>query len=187
MRLFPFFLWATFVIQIGGFLYSHITRKSNHFIFNSYIFIEYGFYLFVFSKSVRSDMSKRILQGVLLAFVLFFILDVIIIGNFFVYNTVAKNIAEFITFCCCIYYFLELLFAKEYLNYFAIPMFWITTGIMLSAIGDFLYSSFFDYILQNNLDPDGKIYGIISTSLSIIEYGLFTVGFCCNKVWTKAN
>jgi hypothetical protein len=77
--------------------------------------------------------------------------------------------------------------ADELIDFFLIPMFWITTGLMISIVGNFLYLAFFDYILSNKLDPDGKIYGIIATSLDITEYTFFIVGFVCHLIWKKSK
>ncbi len=122
-----------------------------------------------------------------LFFVSFYFIELFIINSFFIYNSLTGNVGEFVTLCCCFFYFAELLMAEESVNFFKIPMFWITTGIMIAAIGDFMYMAFFDYILANKLDPDGKVYGILTTILSIIECSFFAIAFLCKPVWIKAR
>jgi hypothetical protein len=187
LRLFPWFLAITFIIQAGGFYYSHIFKKSNHFIFNSYILIEHVFYIFIFYKALENKRLKNFVFIILLAFIIIYFFEIFLFNNYFVYNGFARNIGQFLTFCCCLLYLFELLSSSKSINYFTIPMFWITTGIMLATVGNFAYLSFFDYIMENNLDPNGEVYGIITTSLSILEYGLFTFGFLCKNIWIKAK
>ena len=186
-RLFPLFLFLMFSIQIGGYFYSAIFKKSNHFIFNCLTFIEYEFYIFIFSKALTKKVLKTIAIAINLLFIIAFVYIIFYRSHFFVYNTLVNNIGEFLTLCCCFLYLSELLMIEELASYFVIPMFWITTGIMISIVGDFLYLCFFNYIMENNLDPEGRVYGIIMTSLSVIEYGFFTIGFLCKTLWEKTR
>lgn len=181
LRLFAWFLLGTFIIQTSGYYYSHIFKKSNHFIFNFYTFYDYGFYIFIFYKTLKRKALKKVILFIGLFFILLYIYQIFILNQFFIYSSFTSNAGEFLTLCCCFLYLAELLMADEMIDFFTIPMFWITTGIMIAAIGDFLYLCFFDYILKNNLDPDGSVYGVITVLLSIIQYIFFTVGFVCKK------
>jgi hypothetical protein len=112
---------------------------------------------------------------------------VVLAGNFYIYNTLARNLGAMLSFFCCIIFLTEILMSDEISDFFIIPMFWIVTGIMITNLGTFLYFAFFNYILKNNLDPDGTVYIIMTDSLSIIEYGFFTIGFLCEKIWKKTR
>jgi hypothetical protein len=187
LRLFSWFLLTTFIIQTGGYYYSYFFKKSNHFIFNTLIFIEYEFYIYIFYKALLKPVFKRLAFIINVIFILSYLYVVVLSNHFFTYSSLAGNIGEFLTLCCCFLYLIELLMIDDFVNYFTIPMFFITTGVMISAVGNFLYLCFFNYIITNNLDPEGQIYGIIMTSLSIIEYGFFTIGFLCKKLWGKTR
>ncbi|WDF77776.1 hypothetical protein PQ469_28220 [Mucilaginibacter sp. KACC 22773] len=185
LRLFTYFLLATFLIQTVGYLYSALLKKSNHFIFNCYTLFEFEFLFVVFFKALGRKIFKNIVIFIALTFTLVYIYEVFIQGHFFIYSPFASNAGKFLTLLCCMLYLTELLMADEYVSFFRTPMFWIATGIMIAAVGDFLYLCFFDYIITNKLDPEGRVYGIITTSLSVIEYGFFTIGFLCKKTWIK--
>jgi hypothetical protein len=187
LRLFTWFLMLTFIIQTSGYFYSLAFKKSNHFIFNLYTLIEYGFYPYIFSRTVKKVFTKKLIQVALLGFVLFFVYEIFLQRQFFIYNSLTSNIGEFLTLSCCLLYFADLLMDDELIDFFTIPMFWVTTGIMFAAVGDFLYMSFFDYILKYQLDPKGNVYSAMATALSIIEYVFFCIGFSCKKIWIKAN
>lgn len=187
IRLFPWFLMLTFFIQTGGYAYSYITKKSNHFIFNIYTLIEYGFYLFIFYNAIDAPAVKKLVGLAAVLFAGIYCYDVLAGGHFWRYSAFARNAGKLLTLCSCLLYLAQLLMADRLIFFFNISMFWIATGIMIAAVGDFLYLCFFDYIIQNNLDPKGRIYSLIATVLSIIEYGMFALGFLTHKIWKKAG
>ena len=191
LRLFTWFLLASFLIQIIEYVYSFIHRgegiekQSNLFIFNYYVFIECEFYILIFYKALYRKTFKKILLYIGLFFVIFFIYETFFVKHYLNYSTLTVITANFIIITCCIIYLAELLMAEEFIVFFSMPMFWITTGIMIFSVGIFLYLAFFHYIFKNKLDPDGVIYGIIATSLSILQYSFFTIGFSCKTLWKK--
>lgn len=185
LQIFSFYLLATFFFQTGGYLYSDIFKKSNHFIFNTWILAENGFYLFLFFNLLKKPHFKKAVLVLALLFSIYYCYDVIFINHYFIYSPNTSNLGSLMVLLCCIFFFVELMVADEVLNFFVIPMFWICTGIMISVVGNFLYLSFFDYILKYNLDPDGKVYGVITTLICVIQYSFFTLGFTCKRIWTR--
>jgi hypothetical protein len=185
LQIFSFYLLATFVFQTGGYLYSDILKKSNHFIFNLLFLVENGSYLYIFHKILRKPVFKKAVIVAAVLFALYYCYEVLYINHFFTYSSNTGNLGNLIILLCCILFFVELMMADEILNFFVMPMFWICTGIMISVVGNFLYLSFFDYILKYNLDPDGKVYAVITTLICVIQYSFFTLGFTCKRIWTK--
>lgn len=177
LRLFPWFMMLTFLIQTGGYFYSTLQHnKSNHFIFNTYTFIEYAFYFSILYKSVYKPGFKAAVAIAGLLFVVIYTYELFIAGSYFIYSPVACNAGNFLTLVCCILYLAELLMADRVVHFFRLPMFWIVTGLMFDCVGGFFYLCFFDYIVKNNVDADGQIYGLISTITMVVEYGFFIVG-----------
>jgi hypothetical protein len=191
LRLFIWFTLLTFLIQIGGELYVVISRSYyNAFIFNAYIVVEYGFYLWVIYKALRRAFLKKIVWYMLLLFILFWMAEVFLWHPFSIfagYNFFTNNIGEFLTILACIFYLSELLMADDIVNFFSLPMFWITTGIMIEAVGVFLYLAFYDFIIQNKLDPYGPIYSLMTTICTVLEFAFFSIGFLCNAGWKRTN
>ncbi len=186
-RLFPWFLLASLIIQTIAYYYSRLSGKSNHFIFNIYILIEYGFYMLICYLAINKILFKRLIMAIAIIFILFYCSAVILFGDFYIYNTSIRNLGALLSFFCCILFLAEILMSDEIRDFFVIPMFWIVTGIMITNLGTFLYFSFFNYILKNNLDPDGTVYIIMTDSLSIIEFGFFSIGFLCKRIWKKTR
>jgi hypothetical protein len=185
-RLFPWFLLITILFEFGGYAYSFVLKAgSNHFIYNTNTFIEYNFYLLVFYLAVSGHRQKKLLLLLIGCFLLSYVIFVFITGSFLVYNSQAINTGELLTLIACVIYLAELLMAEQQVNFFSIPMFWITTGILIAVVGDFLYIALFDYILSNKLDPNGDIYGVISITLSDIEYSMVSIGLLSTFLWKK--
>jgi hypothetical protein len=177
LQLLPWFTLLTFLIQTGGYFYSALQdNKSNNFIFNTYTFIEYAFYMYILYKAVCKQGFKLAVAFAGLLFVLIYGYELFIAGSYFVYSSVACNAGNFLTLLCCGLYLTELLMAERVVHFFRLPMFWIATGLMFDCVGGFFYLCFFDYIVKNNVDADGQIYGLISTITTVVEYAFFIVG-----------
>lgn len=185
LRLFSLFLIFTFIVQFAGYYYSKTSQKSNHFIFNAYTLIEYLFYFFLFYHTNELKKYKKFVVITVIVFIIVFIFKISIWGSFWVYNPLVNNVGELFTLCFCGMYFFQLLNSNKWINYFSLPMFWITTAIAFAIVADFVYLSFFNYIMNNKIGPNGLIYGIITTTSTTVECGIFTVAFICKKVWTK--
>src|SRR5438046_733163 len=97
LRLFTWFLMVTFIMQTSGYFYSLAFKKSNHFIFNLYTLIEYSFYPYIFSKTVKAASTKKLIKIALLGFVMFYIYQIFLQGQFFIYSSLTSNIGEFLT------------------------------------------------------------------------------------------
>lgn len=184
-RIFPWFLFINLAIQLIAYWYWRITGKSNHFIYNIYILYEYGFYILICYLAARKAIFKRIIAIIAALFLLCYVIW--IPRDFFHYNSSIRNLSVLLSFICCILFLIEVLASDEVINFFSLPMFWIATGIMIANLGTFLYFSFFNYILRNNLDPDGTVYIIMTNSLAEIEFGFFAIGFLCKKIWKKTR
>ena len=187
LRLFPFFLFLVFSLQLAGYYYSKTFKRSNHFIFNTVTLVEFLFYFCLFYNTLEIKKYRRVITSALLLFLLSVIGTLFIWGSFWVYNTVLIIIGDILIFCCCLLYFFTLLDADEHRNNFSFPMFWVSTGIMFGNAGIVVYLSLFHLIIKHKLDPNGDVYGVIATASSILEYSLFTIAFLCKSLWKEAR
>ena len=177
LRLFPWLLGFTFCIQTAGYYYSLLLQKSNHFLFNIYTLVAYVLYFYFLRRILDRQRLRQAALAMGLLFLAVYAYEMLWAGSFFVYNTFTVNIGDFLMLAGCLIYLATLLTAEQTINCFKLPQFWICTGIMFSSIGIFLYLSFFSYILTNKLDPDGAIYGVITTVTSVVEYSFFIIAF----------
>lgn len=187
MRLFLFFLLITFLDNLGSYMYAHYMQKSNHFIENIYLLISFSFYFFLFYKSADTLKFKIIIRVFFTIFLLFALLDIFFINGFYYFNTYSSSVGSILIILSCLIYFTQLFTSDELLNYFRIPMFWISTGLLFFFTGSLVQNSLIRYFIANNIDPEGRIYYFIMVTLNILLQGAFIISFLCNQKWKKAR
>ena len=187
LRLFLFFLFFSFVMDAGALIYSHYFKKSNHFIINSYLPVSFSFYFLIFYKTFETKKFKLIASVSFFVYLLSFLFDITFINRFYYFNTYSYCVGSILIVLCCLLYFMWLFTSDGLINYFKIPMFWITMGLLFFYTGSLVLNSLVRYIIDNHLDPDGSIYQFIMVTLNVLLYGAFTISFICNQVWKKAR
>jgi len=187
LRLFVYFLVVDFSVQLLGYLYSVRYHKSNHFIFNILIIIEFGFYFYIFSRALHRRDFKRFVQILAIVFFLFAGYNLVFGESFFRFNQHTNSLGALALLIICLLYFTESFMSELSINFFRTPMFWITTGLFFYYAGNGIYLSLLSYILKNDLDRNGEIYLKMTVGLNVMLYALFTIGFLCNQEWKKRN
>jgi hypothetical protein len=187
LRLFAYFLFLDFSVQIVGYLYSSILKRSNHFIFNILLIFEFGFYFFIFHKALYRTEFKLFVKLLSILFLLFAAYNLAFGESLYRFNQHTNSLGTLLLLITCLLYFAESFMSEFTINFFRTPMFWITTGLFFYYAGNGLYLSLLSYILKNNLDRGGEIYSKMTVGLNVLLYALFTIGFLCNWKWKKRN
>jgi hypothetical protein len=187
LRLFAFFLFLDFTVQIAGYLYSSILKRSNHFIFNILLIFEFGFYFFIFYKALYRREFKLFVRILAIIFLLFAAYNLAFGETFYQFNQHTNSLGTLLLLITCLLYFAESFMSEYTINLFRTPMFWITTGLFFYYAGNGIYLSLLSYILKNNLDRNGQIYLKMTVGLNVMLYALFTIGFLCNQQWKKRS
>ncbi|MEO8762673.1 MAG: hypothetical protein ABI416_00205 [Ginsengibacter sp.] len=185
LKVFTWFLLFTILSQVAGFVYSFYSKKSNHFIFNIYILVQFIFYFGIFYKTFQSKKFKLTTLFITLAFLVYYWYIIIFETGFYVFNSAGNSVGSVLTIFCCLLYFVSLFSSEIVVNYFRISMFWIATGLLFFFVGNFIYLTFIGYIVNHNLDSGGNFYRYIMVTLNLLMYGLFSIGFISNQLWKK--
>jgi hypothetical protein len=185
LRVFTWFMLFTILTQVAGFVYSWYTKKSNHFIFNIYILVQFIFYFGVFFKTFQSKKLKLTTLLIGIIFLIYYWFNIIFKTGFYVFNSAGNSLGSILTILCCLLYFVSLFTSEAVVNYFRISMFWIATGLLFFFVGNFIYLSLIEYIVNHNLDARGNFYRYIMVTLNLLMYGLFSLGFISNQLWKK--
>ncbi|MDQ2718565.1 MAG: hypothetical protein M3Z26_02205 [Bacteroidota bacterium] len=185
LRAFTWFLIFCIIISSTGYAYSFYLKKNNHFIFNIYLLVQYLFYFGIFYKTFQAKKLKKLTILVSCGFTIYLLFDFFFADGFYTFNSSAYTLGSVLTILFCLIYFGTLFKSDGFINYFRIPMFWIATGILFFFVGNFIYLSFINYILINNLDKEGNIYRFIMGTLNLLLYCLFSIGFLSNQTWKK--
>jgi hypothetical protein len=82
-------------------------------------------------------------------------------------------------------YYVELLKLDIVFKPYKIPMFWISTGLLIFNAGELPYNLFFDYILKNRQDFKAILFTAINEKLVYILYSFISIGLLCTKMLVK--
>ena len=185
LRFFTWFMLFTILVQIVGYIYSLDFKKSNHFIFNIYLLIQFLFYFGIFYKTFQTKKLKLLAILASIGFIVYSFSNFLYEPGFYTFDTSSNTLGSVLTIIFCLLYFVSLFKSEEFINYFKIPMFWISTGLLFFFVGNFMYLSFIDYIIKYNLDKSGSVYWFIMITLNLLLYSLFSIGFLSNHPWKK--
>ena len=187
LQFFAWFLVLTLLAQAAGSVYSHFTGKSNHFIFNLYIGVEFLVYYFIFFRAFENKRMKYLTGALAIIFIVFYTFNVFFIKGLFIFNTAAYTFGSITVIVICLLYFGHLFLSEEPINYFRMPLFWMATGLLFYYVGESVYMSLLDYIVKNKIDEDGHLYTIIIVILNLLLYALISIGFLSNRPWQKTT
>lgn len=184
LRLCFYLLIFMFIIDMGASLYSGYFHKSNHFIINLSLPVIFISYFLLFYKTFETPRSKNIVVGSIIIYSMVFLTDLIFINGLYFFNIYSYCVASVLIMLCCLLYFVGLFTTDALLNYFRMPMFWISTGMLFFYAGNLVQYSLMWYIIENKL---GDLYNVINTLLNTILFGGFSISFLCNYSWKKAS
>ena len=187
LRLVTWFLLFTLLTELTGIAFIFYTKKSNHFIFNFYILIQFLFYFYFFYKTFEQRNLKSLTQLMAVIFVIYYLYNIFWGTGFFIFSAASNSIGSIFIIICCLLYFVSLFQSELNLNYFRIPMFWMATGLLFYFTGNFIYLSLMGYIEKHNLDTSGNFYMYIMVTLNFLLYGLFTSGLLSNQLWKNGT
>ena len=179
---FPFLLFLVIVEIIGRYLRKELNAETNGYLFNFSVPIEYLFYSWLFLKTYQTPLFQKIAKLFIYAFIIFCIAVFLIRGIYWFNSSIllVGNISA-ILFCCL--YFYELLIVEERINLVKEPMFWISTGVLLFNLGEFLYSAFYSLLRQQGWDNGTKLFKAINNNLVLVLYLCIIIGLLCVKTY----
>jgi hypothetical protein len=185
LRLFTWFLLFTILIQIAGYTYSIYFKKSNHFIFNIDLLVQYLFYFLIFYNTFETKSLKLLTLFGSIVVTLYAFFNFFYKNSFFIYSSATNTLGSILSILFCLLYFASLFKFEASINYFKIPMFWIATGLLFFFVGEFIYLSFIDYIIAHNIDKEGNIYSFIIVTLNLLLFSFLSIGLLSNQPWKK--
>lgn len=184
---FGLYLTTSLCLQWSGLLYSMITHKSNHFIFNIANLAELSFFCWLFHTNLPKGDLLKLCNIISIAAISFSVINILFGQGFFLYNSYSFYMESAVVIIFCLIYFYYILKQNLIVLPFDIPMFWISSGLFFFFAGDITYFLLMDYIAALNLDPGAKAFRYISLVLDILQYSFFFVGFYRELRWKKTS
>lgn len=183
LKWYVWFLVITLLFEAGSYSYSHFLKRSNHFIFNTYIVIQFPVYFLIFYKSFRGFKFKTFAISALCAYLLYYLYNMLFAEGYFIFSSSSYTFGSLLVIACCLIYLVSLFFSEKEINYFKIPMFWISTAILFFFVGNSVYLSMLPYLNEHEIDSNGNVFSVIMGTLSILFYTLNAIGILSNQQW----
>ena len=184
MKLLPFFLLLTFILEVIGWRMSQ-EGINNTIYFNFYSILFFIYYLFIIHQLLRSGWVKRILLYCMILYPLVSLMNIFFIQGPHVFHTMTYSIGSLLTLIFCVYFFYELFRIPHSINLKIHPGFWIVTGLLFFNACSLPFIGLANYIYQFSPLLISKLQFILSF-LNILLYLLFTIAFLCRLSFQRS-
>ena len=181
-RWFILFLVVTIFTETLGW-YLRTIKQTPHFKlpFNILLMIRVCFFLWIFSLSELLSRFRKSIIAVILVFLAFGLINLVFIQGFWIYNFYTEVIGDILLVILCGLFYYELLMERSFRKLLAYPYFWLSVGLLLSALGSIVLYIFMESILAYYQETRINIGGQINTILSVILYGALIIAFICQR------
>lgn len=180
LKYFSILLVCTLSVEsIGYFLI-----KNNTWMFNIFTVMEFTFYLAIFRYILVSKAQKRAILIFIVTFIIASLVNLLYYQGLFKFNNYSYSYGCMLVCICVMMYFTQLLHNSKPQPLTKIPMFWISTGLLVYYACNFFYMGLLHYIIGASMDLAKQLFMIISV-LNIIMYSLFSIGIICSTTPRK--
>jgi len=177
LKLFPFFLLLTLLVELGGELYQK-SGQNNLILFNLFTVVEFAFYTYFFREVIPGTRIKKKINGILYLLPFLCLVNIFIVQGLNVFHTYTYSAGCLVMVGLGITYFYQLFKSTERVSLLHEPAFWVSIGIIffftcsVSVIGVLNYISLLPRLIRVNLQ---KILLLVNAFF----YLFFIIAFLC--------
>jgi len=182
LKSFCFLLGTTLIIECTAYFFV----KKNAWMFNIFTVLEFIFYLSVYGYILNSRKQKNWLNTFRILLLLTGIINMSFFQGLFVFNNYTYALGAIFICISVVMFYLQLLNASNPEPLIRVPMFWISTGLLLFYACNFIFMGLLNYIIGISMPLAKQLHTIIYI-LNIVMYPLFTIGIACSSKQTKTN
>ncbi len=175
LKAFSIFLLITLAVECVG----YFLLKTNVWLFNIFTALEFVFYLLLFRHTLTSISQKKIIIFFIASTILASLGNMLFFQGLFKFNNYSYSYGCMLICICVIMYLLQLLHHSNPQPLTHIPMFWISTGLLIFYACNFFYMGLLNYLISVSMEIAKELFMIISV-LNIVMYSLFSVGIICS-------
>jgi dipeptide/tripeptide permease len=176
----PFLLFIVVIELYGRYIRKEL-HQPNAWLYNISVPVEYIFYAFIFWFHFKTKFFQQVTAVFLMLFPVFVLTNIFFIQGFQNFNTNILKAGSFSMILLSCLYFVELLQQEKETRLLKEPMFWIATGVFLFNTGEFFYTLFSDYLIENHLDKARHIFSTINNKLIWVLYTCLAISFLCTE------
>lgn len=192
LRIFVHYLWLTAVVEIVG-SYSYIMQNnydyewfiaiknsvfcSNLWLYNIYAYLAIGFISIFYYNFMTTRKTKTIILSTFIGYSLFSILYYTLTDAFFTTTLPYHFTMGAIIICLYVLmFFLELVKSDKILDFYKLPSFYISIGLLLwylSIIPLFIFNDYFNAVNTNFVE----FRNLLLLFINLCTYSCFAFGF----------
>ncbi|GAB3908630.1 hypothetical protein GCM10028803_44620 [Larkinella knui] len=185
---FRWLMWSLYVTcVVEGIGYYHLKMvKNSNFIYHFYQPIEYMLVALFFLNTINSVSVKKWIGRSIPGFLLVCVLNTLFFQKLNSPNSTSFMVESALLILWSGIYFFELFKGNTEEKIWAIPEFWISTGVLFFYAGTFFLMGLLNYLYKVDMGLAKKLY-VINHILNILLYSLYTVGFICKARQMKSS
>ncbi|MCW3093358.1 MAG: hypothetical protein JWP81_4427 [Ferruginibacter sp.] len=176
LRLFFPYLLMNLCVETFG-LITRAQGKNNYWIYNFSTTVEFGFYFFIFYKTLHNVFVKRAIIFTSFLFFPFCIINIFFIQGIHHFHSISFLMGSIFLVSLSVLYFQEQLREDEQItNPLTEKMFWISTGVLFFYVTSLFSLGLFELIHLKN--PSLKVLAdALLNLLNIFLYCTFIISF----------
>ncbi|MCG2612746.1 hypothetical protein LZZ85_00585 [Terrimonas sp. NA20] len=186
LRTFSVYLLLTFTIEmLGNFWKWGMFRwfessKENVWILNIGMIVGRAILCYYFFQLLLSTRVKKAISKFLLFYLTFGIINYLFIQKPTLVNTYSIVIGSVAVILFCMFYFREILVAKEIVTLYTLPEFWIAIGTLIYSLFSLPLITGFDFIARaDNVKEFVAAYWEVNDVFLIFTYTLYLIAYLC--------
>jgi len=183
-RLFPFFLLFIVVVELAGDYTGRVLHYKNSWLYNISTTLEFIFYTYIFSCTLRDPAYKKMTLGFMVFFPLLVLLNMTFIQGFTEFHSYTNALGSILVIIFCCLFFYELLLNPLEGQLHKVPMFWVSTGILFFYLGDLSFDLLYNLLKNDAMGRD--LFKSINNNLILILYSCFIIAFLCQRNLVKS-
>ncbi len=182
-RFFKPVILLTIILDAAGWGIAYFFKTKNAPPYNIILLINTLFFIWIFSLQMQP--VKNLVYLLLSFFTSAWLFNFFFYQGIYTYNSYTELLSNIILAFLSCYMLYTLLTQENYVSLTASEYFWLSLGVLFSALGSMLLYLFLD-ILQAYNDKTGiNVYGYINYTLNVILYGSLIIAFVCRKKSTR--
>lgn len=176
MRWLVFFLCYMVLTETLGRYIKTVLKESNTWLYHIYLPAEALIYGFLFYKYAEKKWFKQSCKFFIYIIPIVSVLNMLFIQGFNSFNTYTNSIFSIGLLTLSIMYFIDTFLSEKLIIPWREPFFWIATGLFFYVLVSMGYTFAFDYILNNKLDINARLYTLINRYLICTLYLMISIG-----------
>lgn len=177
LKLFPFFLTVTLIVEIAGWWFTEHNMETAAF-YNFFSLFEFVFYMYVLKNIILSQRIKTVISYTIIIYSVLTLINIFFIQKINTFHTLTYSIGCLLIVIISMYYFFELFKSPSAVNLKKEPAFWIASGLLFFYTCTLPFFGLANYI-NSVLPVLVRNFKSILSMLNVLLYSLFTVAFLC--------